>query len=163
MIRKAQAKDCLNLAALSIQVWLNAYAREGINVAVSNYVMRTFSEAHFQRLLARADYQMYVLTEQNNLLGLIALDFKAQFKSPDNGFEITTLYIQDRQQGKGLGSQLLQHVNGLYKPVYWLTTWSQNIEAIGFYQHLGFNDIGVSYFELDGEQHENRVLGYSEL
>jgi len=104
-----------------------------------------------------------VLTEQNNLLGLIALDFKAQFKSPDNGFEITTLYIQDRQQGKGLGSQLLQHVNGLYKPVYWLTTWSQNIEAIGFYQHLGFNDIGVSYFELDGEQHENRVLGYSEL
>ncbi len=34
MIRSAKKDDCLNLAALSIQVWLHTYAPEGITAEI---------------------------------------------------------------------------------------------------------------------------------
>lgn len=160
MIRKALPKDCKNLAALSIQVWLNTYARDGINTIVTDYVLDTLTEQHFVKKLADSNYQLYVFVEGDNLLGFIAIDLNSFWKGAENGFEIDTLYIQNRQQGKGIGRALLRHVSEQHGNCYWLTTWSKNVEGLSFYNHIGFKDIDVSYFELDGEKHENRVLMY---
>ena len=50
-----------------------------------------------------------------------------------------------------------------YAQKYWLTTWVNNEKAIGFYKYIGFSDIGIIFFDLDGEKHENRVLAYNPL
>lgn len=165
-IRKAQRQDCRNLAALSIQVWLDTYAREGINNLVTNYVLDTFNERHFLEKLTQPNYHIYAAVEGDNLLGYIAIDLSSQRENAaagkDYGYEVDTLYIQSRQRGKGLGSALLKHAGVEFGHCYWLTTWSHNTEGLGFYRHLGFEDVGVSYFELDGQLHENRVLVYCE-
>lgn len=160
MIRKATESDCKNLAALAIQVWLNTYAREGINQIVSDHVLTTFNEQHFKDQLAQEGFSVYVYCDEQNLLGFIAIDLLSQWGSSEHGFEIATLYVQNRQQGRGIGRALLNFVGSQFAPCYWLTTWAHNVEGLSFYQHLGFEDIGVSYFELAGEQHENRVLAY---
>ncbi len=161
MIRRATLSDCNNLAALSIQVWLSAYARDGINAAISDYVLTTFNQQHFVKLLDQEHYQMYVATEKEHLLGFIALNLCSHFKTSEHGFEIDTFYVQGRQQGKGIGRHLLQHIATEHQAKYWLSTWSHNVEAINFYRRFGFKYIGQSYFELDGEQHENRVLAFN--
>ena len=161
MIRRATLSDCNNLAALSIQVWLSAYARDGINAAISDYVLATFNQQHFVTLLAQDDYQIYVATENDLLLGFIAVNLCSDFKSSEHGFEIDTLYVQGRQQGRGIGRRLLQYIATEHQAKYWLSTWSHNVEAIDFYRRFGFKDIGQSYFELDGAQHENTVLAFN--
>ncbi len=162
MIKKALVKDCKNLAALSIQVWLNTYARDGINDVVSSYVLDTFNQQYFVDKLSQADYCVYLYTdEDHNLLGFIAVNLAASWKNGKHGFEIDTLYVQNRQQGRGIGKALLSFVAEQHGGNYWLTTWLHNVEGLSFYRHIGFKDIDVSYFELDGEMHENRVLAYN--
>ena len=161
MIRKALPEDCKNLAALSIQVWLNTYARDGVNTIVTDYVFETFTEQHFANKLAESSYQLYVFVEEENLLGFIAIDLDSFWKGEQNGYEVDTLYVQNRQQGKGVGRALLEHIGEQHGRCYWLTTWVHNVEGLSFYRHIGFNDNDVAYFELDGEKHENRVLMFN--
>jgi len=37
MIRQAEQRDCLDLAALSLQVWLHTYAMKGLRTQISQY------------------------------------------------------------------------------------------------------------------------------
>ncbi len=166
MIRKARVTDCKNLAALSIQVWLNTYARDGLNDVVTDYVLNTFTQQYFKEKLSQPSYQLYVYVENDHLLGFVAVDLcsfcKGDVGGKNSGYEVETLYVQNRQQGKGVGRALLEYISAQHDDCYWLTTWVGNVEGLGFYRHIGFEDIGVSYFELDGQQHENRVLMYKE-
>jgi hypothetical protein len=34
----------------------------------------------------------------------------------------------------------------------------ENERALHFYSRIGFDDVGTAYFELNGKEHENRVL-----
>lgn len=44
--------DAANLAALSIEVWLHTYARDGIRQAFSDYVLREFTAERFAAHIA---------------------------------------------------------------------------------------------------------------
>lgn len=45
MIRVARKQDAINLAVLSMQVWLETYAQEGIRSEYSHHVLNTFTES----------------------------------------------------------------------------------------------------------------------
>ena len=51
MIRKAVKEDCINLAVLSLEVWLDTYAIEGIRTEYSSYVITNFTEVSFLNIL----------------------------------------------------------------------------------------------------------------
>ena len=40
----------------------------------------------------------------------------------------------------------------------WLTAWVGNDRALAFYESLGYRDIGVTQYVIEGVAHENRVL-----
>lgn len=88
------------------------------------------------------------------------MNLQSVWKDKLNGFEIEKLYVQEHFQGRGIGKALLSEVTIRYGSTFWLSTWIHNEKAIGFYQHLGFVDIGKKYFELEGESHCNRVLAF---
>jgi ribosomal protein S18 acetylase RimI-like enzyme len=161
MIRHANKGDSKLLAALSIQVWLNTYARDGINLPIANYVLNTFTEGFFKEQLSNKNHPTYLFFDGENLLGFIALQLDSVYQSAVNGYEIDTLYIQDRHQGKGIARLLISHARQRHGQTHWLKTWEHNIEAQRFYQYIGFKHIGTSYFELDGEKHDNHVFAYT--
>ena len=157
-IRFAEEKDSKNLAVLSIQVWLHAYAREGIRTEISDYVMNTFTEKYVKNFILDDQYRVLVCVDGPNYLGYLVADLESFFESPSNGYEILTLYVQDHFKGKGIGKALLRRIGQLEGPDFWLSTWIGNVEAQAFYNHLGFQDIGMRYFLLGDEQHENRIF-----
>ncbi len=171
-VRPATKQDSINLAALSIQVWLHAYARDGIRTGLSEFVFSTFTQNYFDGLLDNPDFHILVCVCNDHLVGYIAVNMTAVFESnvefnnsnsQDSGYEVDTLYVQEHFKGKGIGKRLLHEAQGYYGEKLWLSTWVHNFEAIAFYKHLGFNDIGEVYFELEGERHENRVLALNSL
>jgi ribosomal protein S18 acetylase RimI-like enzyme len=158
MIRSATENDSLNLAALSIQVWLDSYATNGIRKEISKYVLSTFTKQYFIEILNCPKYRILVFIENDHLVGYILANLQSIYRDDLDGYEIEKLYVQQHFQGKGIGRALLSEMSKRHGGTYWLSTWKHNQKAIGFYKHLGFLDIGSKIFELDGEFHENRVL-----
>ena len=162
-IRKMQQSDCHNLTALAIQVWLNTYATDGIRDKISTFVLKTFTPEYFSSIYQSQDRELYIAIIKDHLVGFVTIDHKSTCPVAEyTGHEISTLYVQDHFQKKGIGSQLLQEQVNRDGTGIWLTTWIQNHPAISFYKNFGLTSIGSTMFDLDGEKHENIVLALRE-
>ena len=162
MIRKARPSDCLDLAALSLQVWLHTYAIQGLRAKLSHYALSTFTEHHFQQILSNPACQIWVYRQEEHLVGFISVDLDSTFNDEDYGYEVTTLYVSEHFQGQGVGSKLLDEVKVQHGASFWLSAWVNNQKAIDFYQKYGFKNVGELNFELEGELHQNHVFCYSD-
>ncbi len=159
MIRSAGKKDCMDLAVLSLHVWLHTYATKGIRSQISQYAIATFTEQHFSELLDQPSIDIRVFEQEGHLIGFVVVDLESRFKqSLDYGYEVVTLYVSPHFQGSGVGRKLLKEIKGLHGLPYWLSTWVNNHEALNFYAKLGFNIVGELNFDLEGELHSNHVL-----
>ncbi|MBI9091338.1 MAG: GNAT family N-acetyltransferase [Desulfobacterium sp.] len=159
MIREANDGDCINLAALSMDVWLQTYAIEGIRTESSTYVLSTFTEKYFKGVLREPNYRLFVYIDGVYLRGYTLVNLESQFESAENGFEIAKLYVHGPFQGNGIGRKLLSEVRARYGDRFWLYTWVRN-KSIGFYKKNGFKEIGQYTFEFGSEMIENCVLGF---
>ncbi|MGO1297837.1 MAG: GNAT family N-acetyltransferase [Vibrio sp.] len=156
MIRQATSSDCINLAALSIKVWLDNYAIVGIRREFSQYVFETFSEAQFMEHVNNPDCRILVCEKQGAIQGYALLDLTSHYKSPANGYEVQRLYIDCRFKSQGIGQALLNETERQFGETYWLYTWVDNA-ANGFYQHLGFQKLGIITFDISGHFIDNNV------
>ncbi len=159
----AGAADAANLAALSIEVWLHTYARDGIRRAFSNYVLGEFTAARFEGHLSSPSQAIVKCERGDSLLGYLRMDFKAVCPTlPELTGEIVTLYVRAHHARNGIGASLLAHASDLCRQRnltgFWLAVNHENAAAIRFYDAQHFRRKGSRYFELEGERHENFIL-----
>lgn len=161
MIRKAEQTDCLNIAALSLQVWLHTYAVNGVREKISQYALSTFTESRFSKLLGGSSHDILVYEKDDRLLGIVVVDLESKFNgSAETGYEIVNIYVSQHAQGRGIGSKFLKEIERLHGLPFWLSTWVENYGAVEFYKKYGFSIIGELNFNLQGELHRNYVLSY---
>ena len=67
MVRDATKDDCAKLAVLSIKVWLDTYAREGIKSEYAEYVLSSFTTTYFFGILNTPKYRVFV-SEENEVI-----------------------------------------------------------------------------------------------
>lgn len=158
MIREATLEDCLDIAVLSLQVWLHTYATKGVREKISRFAINSFTEEHFRNLLNQPENKVLVYVKDDHMVGFVAIDLASTFRGESAGYEVKTLYVSEHFQGLGIGKQLLSQVKTLYGSPFWLSTWDNNLNAIEFYQKLGFKIIGELNFDLDGELYRNHVF-----
>jgi ribosomal protein S18 acetylase RimI-like enzyme len=163
IIRPAEPEDVPNLTVLKQQVWIATYATEGIRTEFSRYVLDEFTEENTRRQTGD-EQKLVLLAEMNDhLLGCIELSFNEVCPvEAVSGPEIAVLYVLERFCGKGIGKALLDQVviklkNAGYTNV-WLTVYYKNENALGFYKRQNFTEIGKTWFNLGGNQYENKVL-----
>ena len=157
MIRRAKPSDGINLAALSLDVWLQTYSFEGIRTENSQFALSRFTEARFRRILNDAKYELYVHVEGLYLRGYILVNLESRSEYGDRGFEIETLYVHGPFRNRGMGRALIAEVQKRHGSRFWLYTWERN-SAIEFYKNLGCKDIGTYRFKLGENTISNRVL-----
>ncbi|MCY9827380.1 GNAT family N-acetyltransferase [Vibrio chagasii] len=156
MVREATKDDCAKLALLSIRVWLDTYAQEGIKTEYADYVLSRFTEDYFLEILNNTKYRVLVSEENEILHGYVMVNLESNYQTPESGFEVEKLYVDGLFKGKGVGKKLLKSVEDQFGRQYWLYTWAKN-ESNGFYEHLGFSRIGSLTFEFFGALIENNV------
>jgi len=161
VIREASQLDCINLATLSLEVWLRTYCIDGITNENSKYAISTFTEEYFENFLNNPNYRILVFVEGAFLRGYALINLDSQYKDLDVGFEIEKLYVHSAYQGKNIGKALLKEIKNKFGPKFWLFTWIRN-KSLDFYLHQGFTDIGQYNFTLGNNVIENRVLTYCE-
>ena len=163
-LRAGRPEDAVSLAGLATQVWFDTYAIEGMREAWARYVFDTFTPDHFKALLVDIDRRLIVAAQDNNLLGYVLLG--KPYSCPIDGYpqatEIETLYVSRHFHGRGVGRALVAEARAYVRAAsgagLWLKTWFRNANALAFYRAVGFVDVGITHFELEGARHENRVL-----
>jgi ribosomal protein S18 acetylase RimI-like enzyme len=155
-IRPAGPSDALKLAALSIQVWLDTYAVQGLRQEYAEYALSTFTETYFISLLQQEEISIYIATHQGAIQGYIQANRHSRYHQQDLGFEVERLYVLGRFQGCGIGRRLLSHMVDKLGERYWLYTWVEN-ESNRFYEKLGLALIGKHRFQFHQWEIENNV------
>lgn len=164
-IRLATADDAVSLSALAIHVFLDTYATDGIRPDIAREALGNYSaEVFLTRLTASEGIEFYIAEANGHLVGFAEISHYAIPPVDDmpSGIEIIKLYIQPSFHKQGIGKALLRVVEQrtceLELPLVWLTAWAGNLNALGFYDHCGFVDVGRVDYEIEGKVYDNRVL-----
>ncbi len=162
-IRPATETDASALAALSIEVWVGTYIHDGVNAHFADYAITEFSPERFRSLVQDPDEVILVSENKEGVDGYLRLSFNRPAPVPGcHETEISTLYVQPRHQGKGIGAALMDEAlkvcreRGNRSP--WLLVNSENALALEFYHAKGFMTVGHSYFEINEQAYRNEVL-----
>jgi ribosomal protein S18 acetylase RimI-like enzyme len=163
MIRKAEERDASSLAAVSIEVWVSTYLRDGVSPLFADYVLAEFTALKFHNAIGDPDLAIFVSENRTGIDGFVTVCSAAA--SPPAGcspLEITTLYVQPRHQSGGRGAALLRHAldhcRGIGGESAWLTVEAENRRAIDFYLRHGFTRIGSTDFVIGDQAYENHVM-----
>ncbi|WP_111935151.1 GNAT family N-acetyltransferase [Paraburkholderia bryophila] len=159
--RAAEPADAARIAVLGAQVWVHTYASGGVSEIIAHYVLTTFRPEKILALMNDPQIVLLVAEAEGYLAGYIVMRLGSHHA--DVSAEIETLYIQDSFAGCGIGSTLLAQARGLAMArtgsrAVWLMVNSHNEKAISFYLSRGMLQDGVTYFELGGVKHENKVM-----
>jgi ribosomal protein S18 acetylase RimI-like enzyme len=163
-IRRALASDAEQLAVLGMQVWLDNYATGGIHPAIARYVLETFTAHKFRTMLDSPAWLILVAERGHNLIAMsiVALDRSTPHSDAPLQAEVDRLYVQEPFCNAGIGARLVEAIEAELAAravaLMWLEVWAENERALRFYSRIGFDDVGTAFFELNGRQHENRVL-----
>ncbi len=164
-LRKANNSDASSLAAISIEVWLGTYIKQGVNSFFADYVLQEFTSEKLAQRIADPNQLFLVSQNDQGIDGFIQVSTGSA--SPVKGgstFEISTFYVQPRHHGKGVGKRLLkgalQHCREQLAESVWLATNAENTPAIAFYLAQGFSHVGETYFCMGKEAYLNNVYAY---
>lgn len=164
-LRPATQDDCSSLAALSIEVWLGTYLRNGINRLFSDYVLSTYTPDHFAGALQNPAERLIVSQNQEGIDGCIRISHgRPSPAGAPSRTEISTLYVQPRHQRRRIGRHLLEAGLKICRSEGWDAPWlaanAQNTRAIAFYLRHGFEPAGQTFFQVQDSQYPNEVLQY---
>ncbi len=155
--------DAPSLAAISIEVWIGTYLRRGVNAFFATYALSEFTETKFSEHLADENEVFFVSDNEEGIDGFIRVS--TERTPPVAGCsttEISTLYVQPRHHGNGLGKRLLMagldYCRSVEAKSVWLTTNAENSPAIRFYLAQGFENVGQTHFKLENEAYLNEVF-----
>ena len=164
VLRRARPDDALCLGVLATQVFLDTYATEGIRPTVAREVLGAFSTAAFEQALRDPAVVIELAEVAGHLVGFCHVNLGAaqELAPPGVQAELLRLYVQEPCTGQGLGGVLLamaeQAAARAGAQVLWLTPWVHNHRALTFYAKHGYADCGPTWYRIEAEQHENRVL-----
>lgn len=162
-IRPATGRDARELADLGTQTFLEAYGDANDPADLAAYIADTYTE-HLIAAALQSPAVTYLIAEADGrAIGFAKL--VAGSRSPDvdtaHPAELEQLYVLGHRHGGGVGTALIEACVEQARDhgcdVLWLGVWEDNRRAIGFYQRLGFVQVGTHTFRL-GAQAQTDVL-----
>ncbi|MBS0326789.1 MAG: GNAT family N-acetyltransferase [Proteobacteria bacterium] len=163
-IRRAKAADAVCISALATQVFLDTYAIDGIRPSLALEVAETLSPTIIEDLLGQPARVFLVAEIGGRMIGFAQLTERAPHGLVPftSSAELNRLYVQERFCGRGIGTALLfqaETVAGANGAAgMWLTAWSGNARALGFYASRAYTELGSIPFTVQGEEYENRLF-----
>ena len=163
-LRLASPPDTITVAALSVQVFLDTYATEGIRPDLAYEAFSEYSAEAFTQRLGEANREFILAESGAGLLGYAEV-LLSPLPAPAgqlSGAELVRLYVQPAAQHSGIGRALLDRAERAVLtagiPSLWLTTWDGNPNARAFYARMGYADVGATTYSFQGNSYANRVF-----
>ncbi len=164
-LRAPHISDASSIAAISIEVWIGTYLKQGVRAFFADYALNEFTYRKTEMLISDPNQFILVSENEDGIDGFIRLSTGSE--APVSGcseIEISTLYVQPRHHGKGIGRRLLdaaiKYASEKEAGSVWLTTNAENSPAIAFYLAQGFEYVGQTHFRIEDTAYLNNVYSY---
>lgn len=163
-LRTGTADDALCIGVLGLQVFLDTYATAGIRATLAREALHSLSPEAVATALALPGATFLVAETAGHMIGFAQLRARTPHALVPEAAasELERLYVQRSFLGQGVGARLLAHAEAVARadssPALWLTAWVGNVRALRFYARNGYDEVGVTHFEFQGERHENRLF-----
>ena len=164
LFRVASLSDAETISALSVHVFLDTYATEGVRPDLANEAFSEYGKIQFENRL-REKGRVFLLAEAGSgLVGFAEVIVKRRPPPVPSlqGSELVRLYVQPQSQRKGIGRELIRRAEGCAgehrSEGLWLAAWEKNANALAFYDRVGYKDIGHATYLIQGQSFGNRIL-----
>jgi hypothetical protein len=162
-VKKVGIAEAGTLLDLSKKTFYEAYAHLIEPASFEKYVAGAFTLKKMLEQITHTGSQFYFAIQKHHPIGYLKINVEhaqTEFKD-DNALEIERIYVLAANQGKHIGTQLLNFALDTAKTrqvdYAWLGVWEQNQKAIDFYSRKGFVKTGSHDF-LMGDERQTDIL-----
>jgi len=155
-IVRATQDDVALLADIGRQSFMESHGHSAAKEDINAYADEKYSHAAVRADLGDAGNIYHLLYRGDQPAGYAKIVLNAPHPNiaPENTAKLERLYLLRAFYGLQLGARLLSFNIALSKQHaqagMWLFVWTENHQAIGFYEKAGFKTIGSHDFKLTG-------------
>ncbi len=160
----ACSSDASVLSRLGKKTFSETYGEANTEENMKKYLRANFSKKSLDAQLEDNKNFFLIAFNKNKPVGYAKLreNNKPFHDKSINVVELERIYVIKEFQGQGIGSVLLDKCMAFARlrryPVIWLGVWEKNLDALKFYQKLGFVIFGSSIFELGNDLQNDYLM-----
>jgi len=140
------------------------YARDGVVPVFAEYVLESFAVQRVRAAILEPDTRFWVAEADGGMLGFV--EFRRGVRTlcltDLRQAEVARLYVLERFTRNGIGRGLLDRCRkdavSWGASAIWLSVYSENARALGFYRSSGWRLAGETGFLLGGVNYLNYVF-----
>jgi diamine N-acetyltransferase len=168
IIYKASAADAAMITRLARSIYKEHYLHLW-HPGGADWYMNEYAYAAYKIVqeLANPLVEYFIAADNDQPMGYMKLNIEAALDENTNALEAERIYLHKNAAGKGIGRQLmelaLQRAKELKKEMLFLKAMDSSLDAIAFYQKLGYTICGslqlpMPEFALMKEEYRGMVI-----
>ena len=158
-LKKCGGEDLADLQAIGIETFTDTFAAHNTPEDMQAYLDKAYDTEKLKEELSAEGSTFYFLYDDEERVGYMKFNVDVAL-TEDRGadsLEVERIYIRPAFKRKGLGRFLIDKAIEIArtqgKQLIWLGVWEHNVNAIAFYEKMGFVHTGAhSFFMGDDEQ-----------
>ncbi|MDY6792080.1 MAG: GNAT family N-acetyltransferase [Thermodesulfobacteriota bacterium] len=164
IIRQCLTNELDTLQRIGYETFDETFRSINSPETMDKYLQQAFSMKKLSEELRSTCCKFYFMYLDNELVGYLKInDAPAQSDINDReSMEVERIYVRKEHKGKGLGKVLMdyafQQAKENKKRYVWLGVWEKNVDAIAFYNKMGFNEAGRRSFRMGDEQQSDLIM-----
>lgn len=161
-IEPVQASELAELADLAARTFSDAFGGDMDPKDLAQTLAENRSVSYFESSMK--DSNVLVAKHNDKIVGYVQYGTVKipEAKAAKGDRELGRLYVETSLQGKGIGRRLmdaaLNDPEMAMAPNVFLQVWDENKRAVAMYESYGFNECGVTRFELAGEPAQDLIM-----
>lgn len=164
LIKECSLEDIEKVKLISEKTFYETFSNDNTKEDMENYLKENFSYEQVEREIKNNYSKFYIVENDEEVVAYMKLNFdKAQTeKDYYNTIEVQRIYVLQEYKGKQIGKKLMQKAIEIakYKNLnyIWLGVWEYNINAIKFYEKLGFKKFDTHIFKLGDDEQTDYLM-----
>lgn len=163
-LKRCTIEDLRTLQEISYDTFNETFKHQNSPQNMSSYLEKAFNLKQLKKELSNTSSQFFFVFFNNEVAGYLKINTNdAQSEDMGNdSLEIERIYIKNQFHKLGLGKYMLNKAIEIAmernKKKIWLGVWEKNINAIAFYNKMGFVQSGAHSFYMGDEKQMDLIM-----
>lgn len=164
LIKECSMEDIEKVKYISEKTFYETFSGQNTKEDMENYLIENFSYEQIKSEVINDGSRFYIAESNGGeVVAYMKLNFDKAQTEPghDKTLEVQRIYVLKEYKGKRIGRLLMEKAIEIGKDnninYIWLGVWEHNINAIKFYEKLGFEKFDTHIFKL-GEDEQTDYL-----
>jgi ribosomal protein S18 acetylase RimI-like enzyme len=164
ILKKCGLKDLEELVSLGRTTYFEAFHAMNTQETMSKYLDEAFNKRKIEDELQNTDSQFVLACRDAEAVAYLKVNFPPSQTdiNDQDSIEIERIYVKKEFTDIGIGKNLIQHSIDIGRKhgcsYAWLGVWAKNVQAIQFYEKMGFVVSGKHYFRMGDELQSDLIL-----